>query len=72
MGLESALIWNVRGLNAVSHCDMVRELVAAEWPSLVCLQETKKAIISNFDVMQLLGTGFDYVYLPVVQTRGEY
>jgi hypothetical protein len=51
---------------------MVRELVAAEWPSLVCLQETKKAIISNFDVMQLLGTGFDYVYLPVVQTRGEY
>jgi hypothetical protein len=38
--------------------------------SLVCLQETKLETISDYDVIQLVGTSFDYVYLPAVQTRG--
>jgi hypothetical protein len=36
----------------------------------VCLQETKLETISDYDVIQLVGTSFDYVYLPAVQTRG--
>jgi hypothetical protein len=38
--------------------------------SLVCLQETKLDTISDFDVIQLLGSGFNYVFLSVVHTRG--
>lgn len=41
-----------------------------EHPSIVCVQETKLAVISDFDVMQCLGPGFDYFFLLAVQTRG--
>jgi exonuclease III len=67
---ENILMWNVRGLNAWGHSDVVRQLVASENFSLVCLQETKLETIFDYDVIQLVGTSFDYVYLPAVQTRG--
>jgi hypothetical protein len=35
-----------------------------------CLQETKLECISDFDVIQLLGAGFNYCFLPAVQTCG--
>jgi exonuclease III len=70
MSSERLLIWNVRGLNARSHQDMVRELVTAERLSLVCLQETKFHVIADFDIMQILNARFDYAYLPVDGTRG--
>jgi exonuclease III len=70
MGSESILVWNVRGLNTTSHRDAVHELVFVERPSIVCLQETKKVVILDFDITQLLGVGFDYVYLPIIQTCG--
>jgi hypothetical protein len=70
MASEGILIWNVRGLNTTSHYDALRQLVSTERPSIVCIQETKLDVISPFDVIQLLGHGFDYSYLPVVQTRG--
>jgi exonuclease III len=70
MGSEGLLVWNVRGLNANSNCVTLRQLVSSERPSIVSLQETKLAVISSFDVIQLLGQGFDYTYLPATQTRG--
>jgi hypothetical protein len=45
--------------------------VATERLSLVCIQETKIDVISDFDVIQLLGPGFEYVYLPTIHTRGD-
>jgi exonuclease III len=63
------LVWNVRGLNARSHRATVHDLVASEHASLICL-ETKLDIISNNVVMELLGQGFSYVYLPAVHTHG--
>jgi exonuclease III len=42
----------------------------AERPSIVCLQETKLDVISDFNDMQILGLGFDYAYLPTIQTWG--
>lgn len=57
MNCENMLVWNVRGLNSRAHRDAVRELVIVERPSLVCLQETKMHVISDFDVMQVLGAG---------------
>jgi hypothetical protein len=68
---ENVLVWNVRGLNARAHHNAVCELVGAEHVSLVCLQETKLESILDYNVMQLLGVGFDYFFLPAMQTRGR-
>jgi hypothetical protein len=70
MEAENILVWNVRGLHAGAHRNAVRDLVSAERLSVVCLQETKLDVISDYDVMQILGAGFQYVYLPGVHTRG--
>jgi hypothetical protein len=53
-----------RYLSGMWHCDAVRALVAAERPSLICLQETKRVVSSDVDLKQFIGTGFDYSYLP--------
>jgi exonuclease III len=69
MSLESILFWNIRGLNAQSHRSTLRDLVAAERPSIVCIQETKLHVISDYDIAQFLGVSFDY-YMPADQTHG--
>jgi exonuclease III len=72
MDCERVMCWNVRGLNARAHGDVVQQLVSDEWPSVVCLQETKLSVISGFDVAGILGSGFDYCYLPAVFSwRGD-
>ncbi|OEL24169.1 hypothetical protein BAE44_0014812, partial [Dichanthelium oligosanthes] len=60
------LFWNVRGLNGRAHRNALRELVVAVKPSIVCLQETKLDVISPFDILQCIGTGFDYTFLPAM------
>jgi exonuclease III len=70
MGSENILIWNVRGLNARSHQDVVCELVGAKRPSIVCFQETKLSLILDYDLAQIVGVGFDYCYLPAMGMRG--
>jgi hypothetical protein len=70
MGIESILVWNVHRLNTNGRHDVVRGLVALKRPSIVCLQETKRDVFSDLDIMQLLGRGFDYSYLLVIHARG--
>jgi exonuclease III len=70
MSSGNIVIWNVRGLNSRSRRDVVRELVTSERPSIVCLQETKLDVISQSDILQILGQGFDYFYLLADQTHG--
>jgi exonuclease III len=70
MDPENILVWNVQGLNAKEHRDALRELIVSERLSVVCLQEIKLVVISNYDVIQMIGTGFDYIYLSAAQTRG--
>jgi exonuclease III len=70
MAAENFVLWNVRGLNARSHHDAVCSLVETEHPSLVYLQETKLSVISDFDIMQILGAGYNYVFLVASHTRG--
>jgi exonuclease III len=65
------LIWNAKGLNGRSHQNALRELVAAQKPYVVCIQETKLHVISSNDLCQLLVNGFSYVYLPAINTRGS-
>ncbi|KAL6615246.1 hypothetical protein ACP70R_037516 [Stipagrostis hirtigluma subsp. patula] len=51
--------------------DAVRKVVDDSKPILVCIQETKLAVISDWDVCSLLGRDFqDYVYLAAQGTRG--
>jgi hypothetical protein len=70
MGNDNMLVWNVQGLNSRARRDTVRELVVEERPTLVCLQETKLHVINDFDLLQILGHGFDYIYPPSVNTSG--
>jgi hypothetical protein len=41
-----------------------------KYPSIVCLQETKLIVISDFDMVQFIGPGFNYVFRPADGTRG--
>jgi hypothetical protein len=34
------------------------------------IQETKLVVIDDYILCQLLGTGFDYAFLPAANTRG--
>jgi exonuclease III len=71
MDLSKIIIWNVRGLNKKARRDAVRQTIVSTQPDLVCLQETKKASISRFMVMSLLGSEFDhFICLPALGTRG--
>jgi exonuclease III len=45
MDPKKILIWNVRGLNSSSRQDVVRTLVEASRVDIVCLQETKMAVV---------------------------
>lgn len=67
---ENVMVWNVRGLNDVGHRNVLRDLVASNNVSLVCIQETKMAVISRIDVLSILGSGFDYAFLPAAGSRG--
>jgi exonuclease III len=69
MNLENILVWNVRGLNTISHRDTLWSLVASERVSIVCVQETKLHVLDDFLVMQLLGARFDYTFHPAMGTR---
>jgi hypothetical protein len=70
MGPANVLVWNMRGLHAGVTRHELRDLAAAERISLVCIQEIKLHVISDYDVIQLLESAFEYVYLTAVCTRG--
>jgi exonuclease III len=67
----SVMSWNVRGLNDRSRRDTVRTLVDDVRPSIVCLQETKLAVIPQHLVFAMLGLSYSvFAYLPASNTRG--
>jgi exonuclease III len=70
MSSGNILVWNMHELNVRACHNVVRELVASEHPSIVCLQETKLNVISPYDLIQIVGLRFDYFYLPAEETCG--
>jgi exonuclease III len=70
MDPRNILVWNMCELNSRARRNVVRELVAAKRPSIVFFQETKLSVITPFDVLQFLGTDFEYSYLPADQIHG--
>ena len=66
----SCFVWNVRGLNDRARRSVVRSLLAAHRPSLVCLQETKISDrVADFAI-EILGTTFQYDFVPSVGASG--
>ncbi|XP_073358223.1 uncharacterized protein [Aegilops tauschii subsp. strangulata] len=65
------MFWNVRGLNSDAKRSAVRSVISTASPSIVCLQETKLAHISDPLVLDTLGPQFeDFYFLPATGTRG--
>jgi exonuclease III len=65
------LCWNFRSLNERARRDAVRTLVNDVCPMIVCLQETKLDVITQYLVFALLGVSFsEFTYLSALNTRG--
>lgn len=64
------LVWNVRGLNMRARRNVVRESVSNHRIHVACLQETKLDVIPPSTVLELMGSGFDYYYLPLCGASG--
>lgn len=64
--------WNVRGLNAQAKQDVVKAFVHKVGASIVCLQETKLATVTDRNILSILGQNFvqSYAFLPASGTRG--
>ena len=48
------LIWNVRGLGDDDKCSLVRDVLTSCRPSIVCLQETKLQVLTQFKLRSFL------------------
>jgi exonuclease III len=65
----NVLVWNVRGLNDKNKRDNLRMVVDGCRPIMVCIQETKLASISIWDVSTLLDREFaEYTFHPAQGT----
>ena len=65
------IFWNVRGLNNAAKRAAVRPVIASASPCIVCLQESKLALVSSVLVCETLSTAFDkFFWLPAEGTRG--
>ena len=67
---NSCFLWNVRGLNGRVRRDIVREFLVQHRASVVCLQETKLSAVCNVLANEILGSMFDYVFVPAVNVSG--
>lgn len=70
MNTGNVFIWNVRGLNSRARRSVVREFIAQERVSALCLVETKVGVLSASMLLDLMTTEFDYVCLPSVGASG--
>lgn len=70
MTSENIMFWNVRGLNSRARRNSVREFVVHERVSLLCLQETKMVDVTRELLNDMLGSAFDYCFLPSVGMAG--
>ena len=71
MNPSSILIWNARSLNQNSRCNVVSDVIRSSNAPVVCLQETKIAIMNQRIFLSVFGTAYDkYVELPADGTRG--
>jgi hypothetical protein len=51
MDPANILVWNICNLDGATWCDAMCDLVVIERLSVVCIQETKLFVISDYDVI---------------------
>jgi hypothetical protein len=67
----SFAIWNGRGLNSPARRLAIYQAISPANAAVVCIQETKMAVILDRVVRECLGPSFDeFFYLPADGTRG--
>jgi hypothetical protein len=72
MNPSAILIWNARGLNQVDRRNSVRNVIRSTSAPIVCLQETKVAVMNQRLFLSVFGTAYDkFAALPANGTRGE-
>ena len=65
------LCWNVRGINAMEKCDVVRDKIVESACSVVCLQETKREHFEMSFIRKFAPRRFDrFDYIPSVGASG--
>jgi exonuclease III len=66
------LSWNVRGLNSSAKREDIKQVINIFKPEIICIQETKLAVITPSIVTETLGADFQdsFVFLPAIGTRG--
>ena len=70
MSANHLLVRNARGLNSRARRNVVRDIVAQQRASIVCLQESK---VENFSVSmnhEITGIDFNYISLPASGVAG--
>lgn len=66
----SCFVWNMRGLNSQARRNAVREFLVQHRAMVVCLQETKLSSICTTLASEILGTMFDYEFVPAANVSG--
>lgn len=66
----SCFVWNVRGLNGCARRNVVREFLVQQRATVVCLQETKLSTVCTAWANEILGTMFDYDFVPAINVSG--
>lgn len=63
--------WNPRGLNSAARREVVAEMASLANASILCVQETKLASISDSDAIAIAGPSRrNFFFLPALGTRG--
>jgi exonuclease III len=64
--------WNVLGLNSKAKREEVKQIMQIHKPSIVCLQETKLAVVNDLLISQCLGPMYvhNFRFLPAEGTKG--
>jgi exonuclease III len=66
------LTWNVRGMNNVARQEDIKQVVNMFKPDIVCIQETKIALITPAIIRSTLGRDYEssFIFKPAEGTRG--
>lgn len=67
------LNWNLRGLNNPARRLVLRNMVSQQKATIVCIQESKLAMVDNALIVEAFGPQFanKFCYLPADGTRGR-
>lgn len=70
MSANTLLVWNARGLNSRVRRSVVRSIAFEHRASIICIQETKIALYNSSMNTDVVGSDYDFAYLPTDGASG--